>query len=480
MTVVIRDLRPLDPADAEAVVRVRRAALPFMVSTPAGVAFELASAPAARHARILVAEDGAGLVVGTAQIGIAHDGAEPGRAFVNAQVDPAHRRRGAGTALLRAAEEHLAACGAVEVYAWVLDEGPARAFAERHGYRSSRSAHFLRLDLSAAVLPPAPAELPAGVELRPGSAFADDPRPLFEADAAASADEPGDVPLLLDDYEEWLRTIWSDPELDKELTSVAVVDGTVAAFTAARTDGAARYGSAMTGTVRAFRGRGLAKLAKADSLRRARAAGYREAFTGNDTGNGPMLAINEWFGYEVCATEVRYVKPLPGPAEGDGDGAGDDVAVALSKAGRTKIRYPARVLSDDGDRITVRARWAAGGVRDFGFVRFEPGDVFTEHYWRSRWYAVKEVRTGGGALKGWYCDITRPAAVAGGEIRVEDLDLDLWVSADASAVLRLDEDEFAASGLAVRDPEAAAEAVRALDALDRQARTAEGLRALLR
>ncbi|MGW5660492.1 DUF402 domain-containing protein [Streptomyces sp. NPDC003758] len=140
--------------------------------------------------------------------------------------------------------------------------------------------------------------------------------------------------------------------------------------------------------------------------------------------------------------------------------------VVLVKAGRTKIRYPAELLHDDGSRITVRAAWAGEGVRDFGFVRFEPGDVFTEHYWRDRWYAVKEVRDKQGRLKGWYCDITRPATVSGSELVVEDLDLDLWRSADGTAVLRLDEDEFAASGLASRDPEAAAAALSALDELE--------------
>ncbi|WP_327174941.1 DUF402 domain-containing protein [Streptomyces sp. NBC_01335] len=164
------------------------------------------------------------------------------------------------------------------------------------------------------------------------------------------------------------------------------------------------------------------------------------------------------------------------PTDGADDGAGNgtaeatrEVTVVLTKAGRTKIRYPARRLADDGSRVTVLAPWAAPGVRDFGFVTFAPGDVFTEHYWRDRWYAVKEVRTGEGLLKGWYCDITRPCTVTGDEVRVEDLDLDLWVSADASEVLRLDEDEFAESGLAERDPAAAATAVDALDALERLA-----------
>jgi hypothetical protein len=151
--------------------------------------------------------------------------------------------------------------------------------------------------------------------------------------------------------------------------------------------------------------------------------------------------------------------------------------IALTKAGRLKIRYPAELLSDDGTHLVVRAAWARDTVKDFGFVQFAPGDVFVEHYWRDRWYAVKEVRSGDGTLKGWYCDVARPAVVhADGTavtVEVEDLDLDLWRSADGSSVLRLDEDEFAESGLGVRDPEAAAEASRTLDALELAARTPE-------
>ncbi|MBK3380724.1 DUF402 domain-containing protein [Streptomyces albidoflavus] len=146
------------------------------------------------------------------------------------------------------------------------------------------------------------------------------------------------------------------------------------------------------------------------------------------------------------------------------------VGVRLVKHGRTKITYPAHLLADDGERVTVRAPWAGEGVRDFGFVRFEPGDVFTEHFWRNRWYAVKEVRDAAGALKGWYCDVTRPAGLADGVLVVEDLDLDLWVPADGGGVLRLDEDEFAASGLERSDPVAAAAASAALGALEERAR----------
>ncbi|MEU7325725.1 DUF402 domain-containing protein [Streptomyces griseoviridis] len=149
------------------------------------------------------------------------------------------------------------------------------------------------------------------------------------------------------------------------------------------------------------------------------------------------------------------------------------LTVRLVKAGRTKIRYAAGLVHDDGVRIVVSAPWAGEGVRDFGFVRFAPGDVFTEYYWRDRWYAVKEVRDSSGVLKGWYCDVTRPAVLTGSELLVEDLDLDLWRSADGTDVRRLDEDEFAASGLAERDPRASRAATSALDDLAALAATDE-------
>jgi predicted RNA-binding protein associated with RNAse of E/G family len=144
---------------------------------------------------------------------------------------------------------------------------------------------------------------------------------------------------------------------------------------------------------------------------------------------------------------------------------GGTVTVRLVKDPRPEVRYPAEVVADDGNHLVVRAPWAGPPVRDMGFVRFVDGDVWTEHYWRDRWYAIKEVRDSSGTLKGWYCDVNRPATVRDGVLVVEDLDLDLWLSADGRTMLRLDEDEFLDSGLTERDPDAAAAARRALDEL---------------
>lgn len=304
----VRDLRPDVRADAEGFSETRRLALPYMLSTPESVVHTLTHAhPDAHFGQLIAEEDGE--IIGTAQISVAHDSPEPGQGSANIYVRPDRTRRGAGSLLLRTAEERLAGLGVKKLFAWVLDEPENRAFAERRGFRASRSAYFLRLDLAAGPLPPRQ-DPPAGVELRTGTDFADDPRPMFDLDAEVVADEPSDIDVEFTDYEAWLEETWKHPLLNLDLTSVAVVDGRPAAFSVAYTDGGTRYATAMTGTAREFRGRGLAKLAKNDSLHRARAAGYTEAFTGNDTGNGPMIAINKWFGYEVCATEVRYVREL--------------------------------------------------------------------------------------------------------------------------------------------------------------------------
>ncbi|MFJ6572871.1 GNAT family N-acetyltransferase [Streptomyces sp. NPDC091292] len=308
MTVIVRDVRPENPADAEGFARVRRAAVPFMLATAESVRFDVARAHPDAHYRPLVAEED-GEIIGTAQMGIAYDSPEPGQGFANVYVHPERRGRGAGSLIVRTAEERLADLGARTVYSWVFDEPANRAFAEKRGYRPSRSAHFLRLDLAHGTLP-ALRPTPPDVELRTAAGFADDPRPLFELDAETVSDEPSDIASEFTDYEHWLNETWNHPLLNRELTTVAVVDGRPVAFTAARTDGGTRYATGMTGTARSYRGRGLAKLVKNDSLHRARAAGFREAFTGNDAENAPMLAVNKWFGYEIGATEVRHVRAL--------------------------------------------------------------------------------------------------------------------------------------------------------------------------
>jgi RimJ/RimL family protein N-acetyltransferase len=166
----------------------------------------------------------------------------------------------------------------------------------------------LGLDLTAGVPPPPPP--PSGVWITTAEALTQNPRPLYEADLDASRDEPGDVGMDAIDFADWRTTYWERPDLDRTLTTVAICDGVVAAFTFALTDCSDRYQSGMTGVRRAYRGRGLAGAVKRSALHRAAEAGFTTALTSNDAGNEAMLAINRRLGYAPVAVEWRYRRTL--------------------------------------------------------------------------------------------------------------------------------------------------------------------------
>jgi GNAT superfamily N-acetyltransferase len=304
MPAAVRDLR--SDTDLDRLHEIIRTVHPYLVRSRDGLAWQFGHAPAAQRFRVFVAELD-GTPVGLVRCGLDWETSVPHQGFAHVSVLPAYRGRGAGAALLAAAEDHLRGLGVRDVQAWGSTDPASERFADQHGYQRRRRARYQRAELSAARLPEP--VVPAGVELRPWSDFADDPRPLWSADADASRDEPGDVPVDDLPYEGWLAAAWQPPDTDRELSMAAVVDGTVAAFTLAQTD-PPRYWSGMTGTRRAYRGRGLGTLVKVASLRRAVERGLTEAYTGNDEQNAPMLAINTRLGYRECAAQWRCLRHL--------------------------------------------------------------------------------------------------------------------------------------------------------------------------
>lgn len=115
-------------------------------------------------------------------------------------------------------------------------------------------------------------------------------------------------------------------------------------------------------------------------------------------------------------------------------------------AGVDLFTYAGEVAERDATHVVIRATWP-GGPRDLGYVVFEPADRFTEWYYADQWFNIMRIGTAANdALKGWYCNITRPAHIASTVVTYDDLLLDVWVSADG-ACLVLDEDEFAAAAL---------------------------------
>lgn len=136
------------------------------------------------------------------------------------------------------------------------------------------------------------------------------------------------------------------------------------------------------------------------------------------------------------------------------------------------ISYPSELQESSASHRLVEARWAQANY-DLGYVVFETGDRFYEHFYSDRWYTIFRLESEAGKLKGWYCNIARPAQFSDTAISSEDLALDLYVSPDRSTLHVLDEDEFAALGLDLSDPEAYRESLAALAELQRLARTGE-------
>ncbi len=132
----------------------------------------------------------------------------------------------------------------------------------------------------------------------------------------------------------------------------------------------------------------------------------------------------------------------------------------LDHTGREVISYPGEVLERSDEALVVRTSWERESM-DLGFVVLEPDDRWKEYFYGDRWYNIFEIRASDGRLKGWYCNVTRPARIAEDEVAAEDLALDLWVEPDGG-VRVLDEDEFAALPLGPEEREAAREAVSEL------------------
>lgn len=109
--------------------------------------------------------------------------------------------------------------------------------------------------------------------------------------------------------------------------------------------------------------------------------------------------------------------------------------------GDETFRYTGRVLRSGANGILVEAFF---NRPDFLFngMWLNEGDRFVELYFTDRWYNIFEIHErGDDTLKGWYCNVTRPAEIQNGSISYIDLALDLLVFPDGSQIV-LDEDEF--------------------------------------
>ena len=103
--------------------------------------------------------------------------------------------------------------------------------------------------------------------------------------------------------------------------------------------------------------------------------------------------------------------------------------------------YTGHVLERTPTYIRLEAHFNRA-TTDYGYAVFERGDRFVEHFFADRWYNIFEVHSvQDDHLKGWYCNIARPAVFSADDIAQVDLALDLWIKPDGS-YQALDQAEF--------------------------------------
>jgi len=281
---------------------------PYQVVTPASIRHWWTSESPRAHRRTMVVEsDGAVIAAGSASLDTWTSG--DGTASLSVRVHPDYRRAGIGTRVFDELIGHLRAHDVRQVRGSSVDDPGTLAWCVARGLTRSHEERYSRLDLTdPGALPPVP-PLPAGV--RTASAAEVGPEAVYPVDAAAIADEPGDVRADRVPFDEWLLEVWRAPTIDLDLSTVVLVDDIPAACTLVEADRVTgRIWAGGTGTLREQRGRGLAKLAKSVALRRAIEAGITVGYTSNDGTNQPMLAINRWLGYRPCATQWTHVATL--------------------------------------------------------------------------------------------------------------------------------------------------------------------------
>lgn len=130
-------------------------------------------------------------------------------------------------------------------------------------------------------------------------------------------------------------------------------------------------------------------------------------------------------------------------------------------------RYTGEVLERGEHHIVLEAYFDREDSLTHGMT-LAKGDRFIETYYTNRWYNVFEIHArGNDDLRGWYCNIGKPAVIDGDTLSYIDLALDLLVFPGGRQIV-LDEEEFASLHLPLSTRRKAQEALVELQSMFRK------------
>jgi GNAT superfamily N-acetyltransferase len=296
-------IRTFEERDADAAAKLIAENTPWL-QTAAGLRHREASLPPRARRRTWVVDvDGAVVGWGEGEFDWVAEQPDVGRVWVI--VAPSHRRRGYGSELFGRAYAHVIEHGATEVRSWSFEESDS--FLEARGFAKTRVERLSAVDPR--TVDTSKLDATTDVRIVPLAALQDRLPEIYTLFTEALADMPADHPETNLSYEEWLAETLGDPDLSHEGSAVVLVDDRPVAFSWVNVDHA--HGVAeqqLTGTLRSYRRRGLARLAKLAVIRWCAEEGIARLATGNDSTNAGMLAINEQLGFRPFAFETEWVK----------------------------------------------------------------------------------------------------------------------------------------------------------------------------
>lgn len=333
------ELRHRVPADDDALVTLLHAVNPYLPPvTVEELRSDLASIPRGVNSVVLVAEAG-GEIVGQGRLVQAFWTGQLDTQMMHVGVSEARRGQGIGTALFESLLHDSMRWGAERVYSDVRADVPeARSFVAHRGFvETGFVGRPSRLEVTQANL-----EGYAGladrlaregirverlVNLDPDEAVF---RSIHEVQMEAGRDEPSAEPFSMP-FEGWLDMIRATHGLSSETIWVALEGDRPIGQTMLRRSGEASGYQFGMGVLRAYRGRGVARLMKLRQIEWAQTHGVSMLYTSNDIHNPQMYDINVRLGYQALPAMINVVRPATFSGGGDhsgGEGAAPDRPVA--------------------------------------------------------------------------------------------------------------------------------------------------------
>lgn len=133
-------------------------------------------------------------------------------------------------------------------------------------------------------------------------------------------------------------------------------------------------------------------------------------------------------------------------------------------AGETTWQYEGKILRREANNIILEAFFNRDDM-PFQGITLKRNDRFVETFYNDKWYNIFEIYDrDDGKLKGWYCNIGKPAIIENDSVAYVDLALDLWVAPNGRQTV-LDEDELQVLNLADELKQKVYEGLRELQAL---------------